>query len=157
MLTTIRPDVREGDPQEPETLALAERLATEIVERYSLDLHPERIPVEPVSRDPYLVVARVDGRIVGFGEIVRLEGPLAEVSRMFVEPELRRKGIARTMLAALEEHAASRGASTVRIDSGFFQPEAIRLCETNGYDFVPMTGIPTDRPRSLRFEKTLAR
>ncbi len=154
MLTTIRPEIRAGDPQEPETLALADRLAIEVIERYNLEEHPERRPVEPESSDPFLVVALVEDRIVGFGEIVRISDQLAEVSRMFVEPDLRRKGIARTMLASLEEHARSRGSKAVRIESGFFQPEAIRLCETNGYDFVPLTGVPTNQPRSLRFEKT---
>ncbi|MFD8963110.1 GNAT family N-acetyltransferase, partial [Streptomyces anulatus] len=57
----------------------------------------------------------------------------AEIKRMFVIPEGRGKGLARRMLAALEEDARAAGRLRMVLETGDQQPEAIALYESSGY------------------------
>ena len=65
---------------------------------------------------------------------VRLVSPgLGELKRMYVAPAARRRGIARAMLANLEDQARALGAVRLRLESGLHQPEALSLYASAGY------------------------
>ena len=55
----------------------------------------------------------------------------------------------------LEELAAARGFSKVRLETGISQPEAIGLYERNGYYKIPPFGDYWDDPLSFFYEKRL--
>jgi GNAT superfamily N-acetyltransferase len=74
---------------------------------------------------------------------------------MYVEPRLRRRGISRAILAELERLAREYGYTTVRIETGLRQPNAIRLYETSGYQRIERFGRHRDDPLSVCFEKAL--
>jgi ribosomal protein S18 acetylase RimI-like enzyme len=57
----------------------------------------------------------------------------AEVKRMYVAPDARARGIARTMLAHLERASVEAGAEAMILETGTAQPEAIALYESSGY------------------------
>ncbi|RPK63610.1 Acetyltransferase (GNAT) family protein [Streptomyces sp. ADI96-02] len=57
----------------------------------------------------------------------------AEIKRMFVIPEGRGRGLARRMLAALEEDARAAGRTRMVLETGDRQPEAIALYRSSGY------------------------
>ncbi|MEU0626554.1 GNAT family N-acetyltransferase [Streptomyces sp. NPDC057575] len=57
----------------------------------------------------------------------------AELKRMFVIPEGRGKGLARRILAALEEDARAAGRVRMVLETGDRQPEAIALYVSSGY------------------------
>ena len=75
---------------------------------------------------------------------------------MFVRLEHRGQGIARAILAALEARAVELGFSTLRIETGGRQPEAVSLYRSAGYMAIPPFGKYVGNPYSLCFEKRLA-
>jgi GNAT superfamily N-acetyltransferase len=78
-----------------------------------------------------------------------------EVKRMFVEPDCRGRGIARRLLAELEECARRAGYSVARLETGVRQPEAIGLYESAGYRRIPNYGMYAGIADSACFEKSL--
>lgn len=63
----------------------------------------------------------------------------AEVKRMFVIAETRGQGLARRLLAHLEDDARRAGRRRMVLETGTMQPEAIALYESSGYALVPET------------------
>lgn len=65
---------------------------------------------------------------------VRLLSPeVAEVKRMYVDPSARGGGLARRLVARLEEEAAALGARVVRLDTGREMAPAVALYRSSGY------------------------
>ncbi|MBV7699881.1 GNAT family N-acetyltransferase [Streptomyces sp. TRM70350] len=58
----------------------------------------------------------------------------AELKRMYVIKELRGRGLARRMLAALEDDARAAGRIRMVLETGTQQPEAIALYTSSGYE-----------------------
>ena len=81
----------------------------------------------------FLVGFDDDGRPVCGGGVKRLEDGLGEIKRMFVAPEARGRGVARELLAALEDAARDLGYARVRLDTGPRQPAAEHLYRSAGY------------------------
>jgi GNAT superfamily N-acetyltransferase len=83
-----------------------------------------------------LVIARLEGRAVGCGALkFHGEGP-AELKRMWIEPSVRGRGVARGLLADLERRAREGGASAVRLETNRALKEAISLYRRAGYEEV---------------------
>ena len=104
-------------------------------------------------------VARLDGRAVGCGGVAFGEG-FAEVKRMYVRPHARGRGVARALLARLEDEARARGVRRVTLETGDAQHAAIRLYERAGYTrcgaFGPYAAMPPRAiERSVFFEKRI--
>ncbi|WP_455351253.1 GNAT family N-acetyltransferase [Streptomyces sp. SYSU K217416] len=57
----------------------------------------------------------------------------AELKRMYVVPEARGLGLARRILAALEDSARAAGRLRMVLETGTAQPEAIALYTSSGY------------------------
>src|SRR5215218_2965070 len=66
-------------------------------------------PQDLVSPNGVLLLARVDGVPAGLGGIRHLDTDIAEIKSMFVAPQFRGTGLARRILARLEEIAVERG------------------------------------------------
>ncbi|MGW1027301.1 GNAT family N-acetyltransferase [Streptomyces sp. NPDC002577] len=58
----------------------------------------------------------------------------AELKRMYVVPEARGLGLARRILAALEDDARAAGRVRMVLETGIKQPEAIGLYTSSGYE-----------------------
>jgi GNAT superfamily N-acetyltransferase len=80
----------------------------------------------------------------------------AEIKRMYVVPALRARGLARRMLAHLEQTAAAAGHQAMILETGAAQPEAIALYESSGYTPIPSFGYYKDAPMNRCFAKPLA-
>jgi len=79
-------------------------------------------------------VGYVDGAAACCGGIKQLPDEGAcEIKRMYVVPALRGHGIARRMLAFLEEEARRRGYRVARLDTGSRQHDARHIYESTGY------------------------
>jgi putative acetyltransferase len=102
------------------------------------------------------VVARVDGKAVGCGAVRPLDGSVGEVKRVFVQPEYRRMGIASRIMALLEDTGLQNGFTTLRLETGTKQPEAIALYESLGYRRIPTFGEYVSDPYSICYEKELS-
>jgi len=125
------------------------------------ELYPEmkaHRPKEIFGPGSGFVVARLNGEAVGCGAWRSLgeSAPgVAEIKRMFVEAKARGRGISRQILAELERFARADGYTTVRLETGLRQPQAMRLYETSGYWRIEPYGRYRDDPLSMCYEKAL--
>ncbi|MGY1697887.1 MULTISPECIES: GNAT family N-acetyltransferase [unclassified Geodermatophilus] len=105
-----------------------------------------------------LVARDDDGAAVGCGALRALGDGVAEVKRMYVVPAARGRGVSKLLLAGLEAAARDRGWTTLRLETGPRQPEAIALYEGAGYRPIPAFGAYVDAPDagcSLYYERVL--
>ncbi|CAA9526148.1 MAG: hypothetical protein AVDCRST_MAG67-3686 [uncultured Solirubrobacteraceae bacterium] len=79
------------------------------------------------------VVGFEDGVAVCCGGVKRLPDGACEIKRMFVVPDARGRGVARTLLAELERRARELGYAVARLDTGPRQTRAQRMYERAGY------------------------
>ena len=145
-------EVADWDSPEGEALRAAQRL--EIDGRYGADTEPGP---KPTAADVSLFVLARDetGRAVGCGALRHLGGEAAEVKRMFVVPGQRGRGVARAVLAFLEDQALARGWVVLRLETGPLQREAIGLYTSTGYLPIPLFGHYVGSAQSLCFERRL--
>jgi GNAT superfamily N-acetyltransferase len=74
-------------------------------QRFGPNLKPEQL----ASGFGTFVIAREDGRAIGCGALRLLNETTAEVKRMYVEPELRGRGVAKEILERLAAGQAATG------------------------------------------------
>ena len=79
----------------------------------------------------------------------------AELKRMFVIEEMRGRGLARRILAALEEDARAAGRTRMVLETGTKQPEAVALYTSSGYEPCAKFGYYRFHEDSLCFAKPL--
>jgi GNAT superfamily N-acetyltransferase len=101
------------------------------------------------------VVGYEDGQPVCCGGIKELGAGACEIKRVYVVPELRGRGVARQLLAALEKKAGSIGYEIVRLETGNRSHAARRLYETAGY--VEIGNFSGSRMATYFAEKMLGR
>ncbi|MEV4498354.1 GNAT family N-acetyltransferase [Micromonospora arborensis] len=97
----------------------------------------------------------VNGRAVACGALQSIDAETGEIKRMYVRPAYRGRGIARQLLAAIEECAFRQGHSVVCLETGVYLPAAIALYRSCGYDEVPVYGEYVGNPYSICFAKRL--
>lgn len=147
----------EADPASPEAAALIAALDAELEERYpGLAIHGID-PTEFRRAGGVFLLGRLAGVDIACGAIRPLGDGVAELKRMFVAGEHRRRGFSRAMLGALEQTAAARGYRAIRLETGIHQPEAIALYLSAGYHRIPCYEEFIGDPRSRCFEKSLQR
>lgn len=103
----------------------------------------------------YVVVAYENETAVGCGAIKSFDENSMEVKRMFVPFESRGKGIASFVLKELETWAKELGKEKCVLETGYKQPEAIKLYEKNGYAKIPNYGQYIGIDSSICFGKGL--
>lgn len=148
---------------DPDALLLVAEVQAEYVTRYG---GPDDTPLDPTMFDApsgAFFVGYLDDVPVAMGgwrlrpDVPRLGGRLsAEIKRMYVAPHGRRRGLARAVLAHLEETARDAGADVIVLETGTAQPEAIALYESSGYAPVEKFGHYAWSPKSRCFGKRLA-
>lgn len=80
----------------------------------------------------------------------------AELKRLYVAPSARGLGLARRLVALVEDDARAHGARRTVLDTGIRQPEAITLYRSLGYRAVePPAGAWAELPVSLWFARDL--
>ena len=84
-----------------------------------------------------VLLARLDGRVVGCGAVRLTDPDTAHLKRMWVDASARGLGLGRRMLGRLEQLAASLGATRVQLETNHTLPEAIALYRSSGYAEVP--------------------
>ncbi|HEX2117151.1 MAG TPA: GNAT family N-acetyltransferase [Alphaproteobacteria bacterium] len=99
-------------------------------------------------------VARADGKVVGCCALLRKDG-YGEIKRMFVDEVARGRGIARCLLAAVEEGARAAGLPVLKLETGTRQPEAQQLYRSSGFRDIPPFGDYAADPYSIFMEKPL--
>ena len=98
------------------------------------------ISAEPHEVTPpagLFLVAYLRGEPVGCGAVKHHPGEASEIKRMWVAEPARGLGIARRLLAELENDAVTSGASTAHLETNKTLVEAIALYRSAGYVEVP--------------------
>ncbi|TDB74994.1 GNAT family N-acetyltransferase [Micromonospora sp. KC723] len=101
------------------------------------------------------LVAYLDGRPVGCGGWRSHGDDTAELKRMYTDPAARGRGVARAVLAAVEESARHHGRKRIILECGDRQPEAIAMYTSAGYERIPNFGFYADAPGCLSFGRVL--
>ncbi|MFM2303155.1 MAG: hypothetical protein RLZZ135_562 [Cyanobacteriota bacterium] len=106
-----------------------------------------------------LLLAQIDDRIVGCAAIRRLNPQICELCRMYIRPDYRRQGVARTLLDRLILIARITNYTTMRLDPPRFASAAHQLYANYGFMEIPPypgTKIPIERqPYWLYMERVL--
>ncbi|MGW1199220.1 GNAT family N-acetyltransferase [Streptomyces sp. NPDC002536] len=129
----------------PDAVKLQEQVQLEYAQRYG---DGDLTPMEPAQFVPpcglYLIAYEDDGTPVATGgwraQDRNDEGYAdgdAEIKRMYVVPQARGRGLARRILAVLEDDARAAGRIRMVLETGTMQPEAITLYASSGYAPVP--------------------
>jgi putative acetyltransferase len=147
--------IRFDRPDSADGRRLIQRLDEDLLQRYPAIAIHGLYPQDVADSNLTFLVASVDSQAVGCGALRYLEPGVGEVKRMFVLPEFRGRGIARQILMALESAAREHGYSTLRLETGTRQPEAIGLYRSAGYGEIPCFGEYADDQFSVCFEKRL--
>jgi DNA-binding MarR family transcriptional regulator/N-acetylglutamate synthase-like GNAT family acetyltransferase len=135
--------------------AYVQELGTRIKTGFDVTRGPSAVPADFVPPSGLFLLARLEGRAVGCIGLKVIESEVGEIKRMWVDPEVRGMSIARRLLAAVEEHAATMGLRTLRLDTNASQVEAARLYARSGFTEVPAYN---DNPYAdLWFEKQVVR
>ncbi|MCC6469983.1 MAG: GNAT family N-acetyltransferase [Alphaproteobacteria bacterium] len=100
-------------------------------------------------------VARLDGKAVGCGGLVLGKPGKAEIKRMFVSEAARGKGVARALLAAIEEAARGAGIEKIRLETGIASHAALALYRRFGYRERGPFGDYRPDPVSVFMQKRL--
>jgi GNAT superfamily N-acetyltransferase len=146
-------EIREAGPGDPAARELLAEFARMAEELYGTVFESVAAPQDTIEADgltrPSGCLLVVDG--VACAGLRKLDATTAEVKRMYVRPEHRRRGHARRLLERLEEAARELGYTRVRLDTGPLQPEAAALYASAGYN--PIGAYTAMPPGSHFFEK----
>lgn len=150
---------------DPDVQTLIDEVQLEYVRRYGGPDHTELRPEEFAPPRGLFLLAHSGTTPMGIGgwraydsDHPGLRDGDAEIKRMYVRADSRRRGIARRLLDALERTAADAGRRRIVLETGTAQPEAIAMYTAAGY--APMSerfGIWADSETSLYFAKDLPR
>lgn len=147
--------VDQESPNQPDVIALIADLDAyqdslyPAEARYALDLASLSLP------NVLFVVARNEEHTaLGCGAVV-LNHAYGEVKRMYVRPEARGKGIAKQVIDALEASAYKAGCRELMLETGPYQPEALRFYASQGYVRRGAFGAYPEHPLSVFMGKFL--
>jgi GNAT superfamily N-acetyltransferase len=134
--------IRREPIRSPTAAALIAALNAELTERYpepgANHFRLEEDEVAP-GRGAFFV-AWAGAEAIGCGAFRKIDPACAEVKRMYVVPAWRGRGVARSVLAALEQEARSLGATRLLLETGARQPESLALYRSAGFVEVPAYG-----------------
>jgi GNAT superfamily N-acetyltransferase len=124
----------------PDDLAAARRLFSEYQEELGIDLcfqgfqeELETLPGKYAPPRGCLTLLRKDDQFVGCAAIRDLGDGIAELKRLYVQPESRDRGYGRLLLATLIERARESGFERIRLDTLRRLEPACRLYEKFGF------------------------
>ena len=93
-----------------------------------------RYPAERFAHpDGAFVLLVRDGVAIAGGAFMRFDDHTAEIKRVWTNAAFRSQGLARRVLAELEDEAQRRGYTGIHLSTGPRQPEAVRLYIGAGY------------------------
>jgi GNAT superfamily N-acetyltransferase len=146
--------INRTDSDHPHFRELVRQLDLDLAERDGKD-HAFYAQFNKVDMIKHVVLAYDGDKPVGCGAIKPYGADTMEVKRMYVLPGDRGKGIATTILTALEQWSMELSCEKCILETGKRQPEAIRLYQKNGYRVIPNYGQYVNAGNSVCFEKEL--
>lgn len=117
---------------DPKFRALVRKLDQEYVDRFGETALRYR-PYNTLEKIEAACLLLVDGTTAACGAIQPLNGDTAELKRVYVLPEFRRRGLARQVVEQLELQALFHGYQFMALETGRAMPEAAALYTKLGY------------------------
>jgi putative acetyltransferase len=154
---TMEIKIQVTDPALPEARSLIEKLDAYLKSRYPAESN-YLLSIKELQQPNVTFLTAGDGnRLVGCGALVNHHGAYGEIKRMFVSPDCRGHRIGQLILEKLEEFAHQADLEHIKLETGIYQPEAIKLYERCGYHRCQPHGDynPND-PLSVFMEKILS-
>lgn len=144
-------------PNDPLARHCLDAYVRELAERFDTGFDPtQSLPATDTDLMPpagVLLVATLSGEPVGCVALKFHGSEPAEVKRMWVAGTARGLGLGRRLLMEAESEAASRGVTTLRLETNRSLTEAISLYRSAGYVEVP--AFSDERYAHHWFEKHL--
>ena len=149
MITLARTDASNQDFQ-----TLVQLLDQELAIRDGAD-HSFYAQFNKLDSIRHVIVAYAAADAVGCGAFKPSGEDGVEIKRMFVRPAFRGQRIAEQILSALEAWASELGAVRCVLETGYQQPEALRLYQRSGYERIPNYGQYVGVENSVCMQKNL--
>ncbi len=147
---------------DPDLRRLVADQFAEVEARYGdIDTHGfVQPPLHPATR--WLLLRLPDGTAAGCVGVQPLAhtrpgspSEVGEIKRLYVVPALRGHGLAQLLMTRAEAVAAAVGYTSLVLETGTRQPEAIALYERTGWEPAPPYGHYKDSPLTRCFRKLL--
>ncbi|HRW07953.1 MAG TPA: GNAT family N-acetyltransferase [Caldilineaceae bacterium] len=155
MSITIHPE----RPDSPDATLLIQELDALLSPLYAVESRHGYSVQKLIDQQVEFFVVRVGKDAAGCGGVQWFRGndpiTFGELKRMYVRPTFRGQGMAKRLLDHFEELARSNGVKLLRLETGIYQTEAIRLYERYGYYRIPPFGSYREDPVSLCYEKRI--
>ena len=112
----------------------------------------DSLPSIHSAPDGEVLVARLDGKVVGCVMMQRIDHHTCEMKRMFVGPEGRGLGLGRRLAENIVRVAQERHYKAMRLDTGRNHDEALRLYRSLGFrEIEPYYEAPPELQTHLVF------
>jgi GNAT superfamily N-acetyltransferase len=151
-------EIRIVRPDDPAARPLLDGLADEYAKTYGEKTNGELAVREVLDFVPprgVFLLALDGATTVAGGGVAPLAGDAAEVKRMWTSPPHRRRGLARRVLAALEQEALKLDYRRLWLQTGALSAPALALYRASGYERIAPFGRYRDEPLAVAFEKRL--
>lgn len=102
-----------------------------------------------------LAVVYADGQPVACGGWKTVDDRTAEIKRIYVLPDFRRRGAATRLVHALEQDAAAQGKKHIVLETARTTPGSAALYRALGYRETDYYGSPAGAENCLCFEKDI--
>ncbi|MEM6624513.1 MAG: GNAT family N-acetyltransferase [Pseudomonadota bacterium] len=146
--------LRRDDALSADALAMIAGSEAELSSLYAPEHRYAFSPDQLLNADVRFLVAYQDGEPVGCGGMAPCRDH-GELKRVFVLAEQRGKGIAGSIVGALEELAREEGFACMRLETGLASPDALALYAKLGYREIGPFGAYVDNGSSVFMEKAL--
>lgn len=146
------------DIQSPIARQLIDALNAEMFELYPEEGLEEYLQIEPGEVAPgrgVFLVAYAEEEPVACGAIRLIDSQTAEVKKMYVAPNMRRRGVGTEILLALEQAARELGATNIVLETGARQPEALAFYARCGFSKIGRFGQYDDHPLNVFMGRVL--
>lgn len=145
-------ELRFVEPQSPDYAMLANKL-DEYYFSIVGDVHLRYAEVNRPENMACRIIAYEEGRPVACGCWKAIDDRAAEVKRIYVLPEYRRRGIASRIIGKLEEEIAKAGFPIIILETARTTAESKQLYLSLGYEEIGYYGSPAGAENCLCFRK----
>lgn len=142
-------------PDTPCAVELISELETHLESLYPRESRHGYSVDKLIAEEVAFFVLRYDDLPAGCGGVQLFGSEYGEVKRMYVRPKFRGLGFGKLILDHLANYARDRGVDVLRLETGVYQPAAVRLYERTGFQRIGPFGSYIEDPLCLYYEKRL--